>query len=117
LKPIAPPSFCETTGDVMKGSVYVKSFCVDSSISTYQEAKDNCEANGMRLYQLSSPEATDAILAYANDKLKTFTDVAVFVDGKTGTECSVISNSGGSFKNEMKDCTSVIQNVCEYKKI
>lgn len=117
LPAISPPSFCEATGDVMVAGKYTKSFCVDSNIATYADAKANCEANGMRLFELNSVEATAAIVNHAMVALNEFDALELFVNGQSDPECSVISNEGGTFKKQVEDCTSVLQSVCEFIKI
>lgn len=111
-----PPPFCEATGDVMVAGAYVKSFCLDAYIATYADAKSNCEANGMRLFKPDSADASSAVMNYATSKLAAFKDFSMFLEGQTPAGCATISNADGTFKQGVKDCTAVIQSVCEYIK-
>lgn len=116
LKPLAlPPKFCEFTADVVKSGVYDKSICVDSFISTYDDAKANCEQNGMRLLSLDSTEASSAIISLATSKLPKFLEFVMFVAGKSGVNsCSTFYNLGGSFKQGNSSCDAVLQSTCEF---
>ena len=114
MTPITAPGFCEATGSVFKSGVYQKSYCVDSHISTYADAKMNCEDNGMRLFAVDSNEARFVILSYANAVLIANKDVVIYVSGQTTAGCSTINNLGGVFEEASKDCSMVVQSICEF---
>ena len=70
----------------------------------------------MRLFALDSDEARSVIFSYANEVLAANKDVVIYVSGKTPDGCSTIHNIGGVFKETPKDCSMVVQSVCEFSK-
>lgn len=117
LKPITTPTICtKGKGDVFKDGVYVKSFCIENLWRNYEDSRVNCLINDMELYKLDTPEATSALLNYANKQFTAFSNASYFVDGKDQFGCKNINNikNDEMFEAGTEACDGLTRSVCQY---
>jgi hypothetical protein len=76
------------------------------------EASAACVAKGMRLFQMTSPEAANALFVCL--VLKTGYDAGTYwVDGLLSTECQAVYNTDGSFDTTSSNCSNKMFSFCE----
>jgi hypothetical protein len=65
----------------------------------------------MRLFQISSSEAIQAV--YAGAVAVYDGSAALWVDGRNSPPCAIIVNTGGGFTATSSACASQVYSVCE----
>lgn len=118
LSAIPLPSFCRNFGDIYNSSgSYLKSFCIDKYIRNYEDSKEDCYKNGMRLYSFDSNDAIEGFMNYANNIWKRFYNVFWYIDGKNEFGCANLNNKNRTFIKEFGDCLLEKKSVCEFMNI
>jgi hypothetical protein len=115
LKAISLPSFWKSFGDIYNSTGgYLKSFCIDKYIRNYEDSKDDCFKNGMRLFQFDSDDAKQGLIDYANKFWKRFYNVIWYIDGRNEMGCKNLNNKNKTFVEEIGDCSLEKKSVCEF---
>jgi Papain family cysteine protease len=115
LSAISVPKFCQIFGDIYNSTGgYLKSFCIDKYIRNYEDSRDDCYKNGMRLYQHDSNDAKQGLLDYANKFWKRFYNVVWYVEGKNDTGCANLNNKNKTFVEGMGECWQEKKSICEF---
>jgi hypothetical protein len=107
-----PPATCAESSKVIVDGAIEKNLCYVKSSLTGCNAKPHCEKNGMQLYRpKSSPQAWEALVAFANKTLGNNKLTNVFVDGRSGDICQALQGNG-----ELKNisCYSSSFFICEF---
>lgn len=114
LAAIQLPQSCQFFGDIFSSTGYVKSFCIDKYIRNYDDSKEDCYKNGMRLFQFDSDDSKLGLINYANTYWKRFYNVIWHIDGKNETGCTNLNNKDRTFVEGNGDCSLEKKSVCEF---
>jgi hypothetical protein len=82
-----------------------------------KDALSACAAQGMRLYQMTSPEAARALFAAASTKFAINSRAILWVDGLLPFGCQSVNNYYGPFDTEAFDCNYNLWSFCEEVKV
>jgi hypothetical protein len=106
------PKTCKLTLNVTIGDQIEKFLCFVPQDKTGDQAKHNCEVNGMRLYEAkSSPESFGALPNLARIKLGSSSHAEVYVAGRKATQCATFKGNG---RMGYVPCRFYSFSVCEY---
>lgn len=116
LMQIDAPNFC----GIGKGDVYdelgnyLKSFCIDKYLRSYEESRVNCLLRDMQLYHLDTNEVPNALIDFADKNLVAFENSSFFIHGKTDSWCLNIHSENEKFSSGYSQCTENLLSVCEF---
>jgi hypothetical protein len=98
---------CNEIKDLYDDSeTYIRTVCIVNIDKTHDAADKYCLSNGMSLFMLEPPEATKALLNFANTQYPPGRGYYLHVDGKTSEGCTVLYNGKGLFEVYSDFCNS-----------
>jgi hypothetical protein len=106
------PATCAESSKVIVDGAIEKNLCYVKSSLTAYKAKMHCKQKGMQLYRPnSSPQAWEALVAFANKSLHNNKRIQVLVDGRSGDICTALQGNG-----ELKNISCKLRSffVCEF---
>lgn len=115
LAAITLPSSCRWFGDFVDShGNYLKSFCIDRFVRTYEQSLEDCYSNGMRLYQVESDEQRRLLVDYANVNFARIFNFNLYVSGRNESGCLNIVNRNKTYVESVEDCSVLKRSVCEF---
>jgi hypothetical protein len=81
--------------------------------NNYSESAKACEVLGMRLFQMTSPDAVAALSTNAVAFFGIGIGSALWVDGLISLECQKVHNSIGGFQTALSSCDTKMSSFCE----
>jgi hypothetical protein len=84
--PRAKPDIClEAKALKDKSGSYIKTLCMISSFSTYDDAVNTCSANNMTLFTIESEAQQTELLEYSETYFAAYVDPSLWINGKKDT--------------------------------
>jgi hypothetical protein len=96
----------------INGKVLSKIFLLQFG-KTCSESADFCKSRGLRLFQMSSPEAAEALFKGAASIFSENSGASLWVDGLISPACQAVANTNGRFHQVSRPCNNSMWSFCE----